>query len=78
MAITGEIKNLYNDRERTNILFPRTKTSAVSDDEGRGLDAILEDIQYQISAGIVDDNLYGETLPSKAPKGKIFFKKVVE
>lgn len=78
MAITGEIKNLYNDRERTNILFPRTKTSAVSDNEGRGLDAILEDIQTKISSGIVDESLYGTMLPTTAPKGKIFFKKVID
>ena len=75
---TGKIKTLYSDKEKTEALFPRTKTSAVSDDEGRGLDAILEDIQYKISSGIIDDSLYGEILPSVAPKGKIFFKKVVD
>ena len=73
---TGKIKTLYSDKEKTEALFPRTKTSAVSDNEGRGLDAILEDIQTKISSGIVDESLYGPTLPLTAPKGKIFFKKV--
>ena len=74
----GKIKTLYSDKEKTEALFPRTKISAISDDEGRGLDAILEDIQIKISSGIIDESLYGETLPETAPKGAIFFKKVNE
>lgn len=38
----------------------------------------LNDAINMISSGIVDDSLYGTTLPSSAPKGQIFFKKVVE
>ena len=41
---TGKIKTLYSDKEKTEALFPRTKTSAISDAEGRGLDAILENV----------------------------------
>lgn len=48
MAITGEIKNLYSDRERTNALFPRTKVNAVSDDNGVGLDALLSEINTEL------------------------------
>ena len=43
---TGKIKTLYSDMERTEALFPRTKISAVSDDGGRGLDALLENLPY--------------------------------
>jgi hypothetical protein len=76
MAITGEVKTIYSDRERTNVLFPRTKTSAVSDNNGRGLDAIIADMQSKIASNILDESLYGVSLPSAAPKGAIFFKKV--
>ena len=37
----GKIKTLYSDRKETEALFPRTKTGAVSDANGVGLDAIL-------------------------------------
>ena len=41
MSITGKIKTLFADSAKTQALFPRTKTSAVSNDEGVGLDALL-------------------------------------
>ena len=43
MSTTGKIKTLFSDAEKTEALFPRTKTSAVSNEDGRGLDAILAD-----------------------------------
>lgn len=43
---TGKIKTLFSDKEKTEALFPRTKTSAVSNSEGKGLDAILENLPY--------------------------------
>lgn len=42
MSISGEIKSLYLDREENTALFPRTKTKAVSDDNGVGLDVLLD------------------------------------
>lgn len=39
----GEIKNLYSDRARSKILLPKTKTKAVSNEEGINLDVLLED-----------------------------------
>lgn len=42
MAITGEIKNLYSDSEKTKVLIPRTKTKAVTDDNNVSLDVLLE------------------------------------
>ena len=46
MAITGEIKSLYLDRNEEIALFPRTKTRAISDDNGIGLDTLLEHLAY--------------------------------
>lgn len=43
MSIQGKVQTLFADREKTNAIFPATKTSAVSDKNGRNLDAILED-----------------------------------
>lgn len=46
MAISGEIKTLYSDGKRTKVLLPVTKTKAVSNDQGVGLDALLENLPY--------------------------------
>ena len=48
MAITGEVGTLYSDREQTKPFFPSTKTKAVSDENGRGLNALLDDIDSKI------------------------------
>lgn len=42
MSIQGEIRTLYSDREQTQAVFPRTKTSAVSDENGVGLNVRLK------------------------------------
>ena len=42
----GKIKTLYSDKEKTEALFPRTKTSAVSDADGVGLDAFLDNMVH--------------------------------
>ena len=46
MAITGEIKTLYSDSERTKIILPLTKTKAVSNDNGVGLDTLMKNLPY--------------------------------
>lgn len=62
---TGKVKTLYSNKEKTEALFPRTKTSAISDANGVGLDAILDDMatetfvqtkiaEAQMSGGNVD------------------------
>ena len=43
---TGKIKTLYSDEARTEALFPRTKTSAVSDENGVNLDVLMEHLAY--------------------------------
>lgn len=45
MPITGKIKTLFSDSAKTEALFPRTKTSAISDDNGVDLNVILENKQ---------------------------------
>lgn len=53
MATQGKIKTLYSDINSEEALFPRTKTNAVSDQNGVGLDAILDKAVYTKS---VNDN----------------------
>ena len=42
----GKVKTLFTDKEKTEALFPRTKLSAVSDENGVGLDALMEHLAY--------------------------------
>lgn len=42
MSIIGKIQSLFSDREKTQPIFPITKTKAVSDDNGVSLDVLLE------------------------------------
>lgn len=50
MSITGKIKTLFSDSAKTEALFPRTKTSAVSDDDGVGLNVLLENMETEVNA----------------------------
>lgn len=43
---TGKVKTLFTDKEKTEALFPRTKLSAVSDENGVGLDALMQHLAY--------------------------------
>lgn len=47
MPITGEIQGLYRDREQTQPVFPLTKVKAVSDDDGVGLNVLLDEMVYK-------------------------------
>lgn len=76
---TGKITNLFADKAKTIPAFPRTKIKAVSDDNGVGLDAILNDLNVTLDeklSKVLTSDMYGTTLPSSAPVGRIFFKKV--
>lgn len=48
MSLVGTIQSLFQDKERTKPIFPVTKVKAVSDDNGRGLNVLLEDIHTEI------------------------------
>jgi hypothetical protein len=43
MSIIGKIQSIFLDREKTQPIFPITKTKAVSDENGRSLDVLLDD-----------------------------------
>lgn len=42
MSITGKIKTLFSDFGKTEAIFPRTKVNAISDDNGVGLNVLLD------------------------------------
>ena len=46
MAVTTKIITLYEDKEKTVAVAPRTKTEAISNSDGTGLDAIITDLVY--------------------------------
>lgn len=52
----AKIKTLYSDKEKAEALYPRTKIKAITDQDGVGLEAILDNIVYNgdiSSAGVV-------------------------
>lgn len=44
MSLTGKIMNLFANKEMTIPIFPRTKVKAISDDNGVGLNVILNEL----------------------------------
>lgn len=45
MSLIGKIVTLFSDKEKTAPVFPRTKVNAVSDDDGVGLNVLLDNLQ---------------------------------
>lgn len=62
MSISGVIKTLFSDHKKTQAIFPRTKVSAVSDDNGVGLDALLAEKASEsfVTNKIAEAQLSGE------------------
>ena len=56
MAIIGKIKTLFEDKERTQAIFPRTHAKAVTDDDGVTLDKKFND--YIVEQGTNDGWTY--------------------
>ena len=54
MSLTGKIMDFFADKDMTIPAFPRTKVKAVSNDEGIGLDAILDSKQDKSAITISD------------------------
>lgn len=81
MAI-GKIKTLYTDTEKNEPLFPRTKTKAVTDSDGVGLDALLSNLAYaqeesdEIETSPIDSDTLGG-LPADQYATKNFVKREV-
>ncbi len=48
MSITGKIKTLFADSAKTEVIFPRTKLSAVTDDNDIGLNVLLDNLRAEI------------------------------
>lgn len=42
MSLIGNIKTLFEDKEKTSPVFPITKVKAISDDNGVGLNVLLD------------------------------------
>ena len=42
----GKIKTLYSDKQKTEPLYPKTKLNAISDENGVGLEAIMQGLAY--------------------------------
>lgn len=66
MSIVGDIKNLYSDVEKTRALFPTTKIEAVSDEDGTGLNVILDKIAYVGHGADQVKNLYADRTETQA------------
>ena len=49
MSLTGKIMSLFADKEKSIPIFPRTKVKAISDDNGVGLDAILDGMNIKLT-----------------------------
>lgn len=69
--MAGKVKTLYSNREKTEALFPRTKTSAISNEDGVGLDALIENVIYsgidnpEAAAAPIDADSLGGRLASE-------------
>lgn len=51
-SIIAKIRTLFEDKEGTIPLFPRTKIKAVSDDDGTTLNVLLDDMSTNITAAM--------------------------
>ena len=51
MASSGSIQTIFSDREKQNPLYPRSKVKAISDDSGKSLELILDELRQEIESG---------------------------
>lgn len=47
--MSSKIETLYTDSAKTNAIYPRTKVSAISDDEGKPLSDVISEINTAIT-----------------------------
>lgn len=52
MALTGKIMDFFVDKNMTIPAFPRTKVKAISNDDGVGLNVLLENIENKIDESV--------------------------
>lgn len=48
-SIIAKIQTLFSDKNKSEILFPRTKVKAVSDDDGTALNVLLDEMNTATS-----------------------------
>lgn len=60
--VNGSIETLFKDRKQQEAVFPTTKVKAVSDDNGIGLNVLLEQMDEQINEKAPSGFGYGEVL----------------
>ena len=49
----SQIVTLYKDKEKTDALYPRTKVSAISDNNNKALSEIINDTVSNFSNGMI-------------------------
>lgn len=60
--MASKVTTLYEDSAKTNALYPRTKVSAVSDNNGNALEALLNAKQNQLVSGTNIKTVNGNSL----------------
>lgn len=70
--MSSKIETLYTDAEKTNALYPRTKLSAVSNDDGEALSELLKGNLCYFGDG-EDTPIIDETLNKIYPVGSVYF-----
>lgn len=60
--MASKITTFYEDSAKENALYPRTKVSAVSDNDGNGLEALLNAKQNQLVSGTNIKTINGNSL----------------
>ena len=68
MAITGKVKTLFEDKEKTSAIFPRTKASAITDSNNKNLEVIINEVTTDVAQALdlfingADDDYINEKL----------------
>ena len=70
--MSSKIETLYTDAKKTNALYPRTKLSAVSNDDGEALSELLKGNLCYFGDG-EDTPIIDETLNKIYPIGSVYF-----
>lgn len=58
----ANIETLYQDKNKTSPIYPRSKTSAITDDNGVNVDILLEQKQSTLISGVNIKTINNESL----------------
>lgn len=56
----SQVVTLYEDKAKTNALYPRTKTSAISDDDGKALSQIISELNSNFNGNLLCPTLLSD------------------